>query len=115
MSSEEPATESPKGVKRAKQARSERKLPTGFKPEEILLYPSSTEKSVRGSAENVMTFIVPRKASKPSIKLAAEALYGVKVLKVRTENSFSSGKKKAFLRLGPESSATELASKLGML
>lgn len=93
----------------------EKKLPESFLPETIILYPSSTEKSVRGSADNVMTFVVARKATKRTIKMAVEALYNVKVASVRTNNSFSAGKKKAFVRLTAEYSATDLASKLGML
>lgn len=104
-----------KGETQASKEKKTKKLPEGFKPEEIILYPSSSEKSVRASAENVITFIVPRKATKGTVKMAVQALYGVKVAGVRTENAYSSGKKKAFVRLSKENSATELASKLGML
>ncbi len=92
-----------------------KKLPENFVPETVILYPSSTEKSVRGSADNVMTFVVARNATKRTIKIAVESLYSVKVASVRTNNSFSAGKKKAFVRLTADYSATDLASKLGML
>lgn len=91
-----------------------RKLPEGFKPDEIVLYPHSAEKSVRMTGENKMAFIVSRKATKNTVKMAVEALYGVKVLGVRTVNAFD-GRKKAFVTLSPETPASELASKLGML
>jgi ribosomal protein L23 len=89
-------------------------LPGNFRPEEIILYPYATEKAVRMTALNTMTFIVSRKATKGTIKMALESLYGVKAKSVRTENA-ANGKKKAYVNLSPEVSASELASKLGML
>ena len=53
------------------------------------------------------------KASKTQIASAIEALYEVKVRAVNTMRSV--GGKKAFVRLVPEDSATDLATKLGLV
>ncbi len=82
--------------------------------EEVILYPYMTEKAVRLTEKNKIVFIVPRSVGKQEIKLALEENYGVKVEKVNTVIS-PLGKKKAYVLLSKESSAAELASKLGML
>ncbi len=89
-------------------------FPGTFRPEEVLLYPYTTEKAVRMTALNTITFIVARTATKGTVRMAMESLYGVKVAAVRTQNA-ANGKKKAYIDLSPESSASDLASKLGML
>jgi large subunit ribosomal protein L23 len=106
------ASESKKEPKKGKE--SGKALPVSFKPEEIILYPNATEKSVRLTAINTITFVVARSATKNNVKRAVEALYSVKVSGVKTVNAFD-GRKKAFVTLAPENSASELASKLGML
>jgi large subunit ribosomal protein L23 len=63
--------------------------------------------------ENKLCFIVADRASKPQVAAAVEALYEVKVHSVNTERTISG--KKAFVRLAPENSATELATKLGLV
>jgi large subunit ribosomal protein L23 len=65
-------------------------------------------------AENKITFIVSNKASKHDVKRAVEELYEVKVDKVATLTT-PEGKKKAYVKLSPESKASELAVKLGIL
>ncbi|MEM2910157.1 MAG: 50S ribosomal protein L23 [Nitrososphaerota archaeon] len=63
--------------------------------------------------ENKITFIVDIKATKKQIKDAVEKLYEVKVEKVNTLIT-PLGEKKAFVKLKPEYSASELAVKLGI-
>ncbi|MCS7135799.1 MAG: 50S ribosomal protein L23 [Nitrososphaerota archaeon] len=63
--------------------------------------------------ENKITFIVDIKATKKQIKDAIEKLYEVKVEKVNTLIT-PLGEKKAFVKLKPEYSASELAVKLGI-
>jgi ribosomal protein L23 len=89
-------------------------FPESFRPEKVILYPYMTEKAVRMTAANTITFIVSRHATKNTVKMATEALYAVKVKRVRTENA-ADGRKKAFVDLAEGYSASDLASKLGML
>ena len=63
--------------------------------------------------QNKIVFIVDGKADKKAIKAAVELLYDVDVESVRTANTMTG--KKAYVRLSPESSATDLASKLGLV
>lgn len=50
----------------------------------IIRRPIVTEKSAQGSAHNQVTFEVSNTATKPEIKAAVEALFGVKVKGVNT-------------------------------
>ena len=61
-------------------------------PEDIIKRPIITEKSSMELEEGKYTFAVAKKANKVQIKNAVEALFGVKVLKVNTQNVM--GKKK---------------------
>lgn len=63
--------------------------------------------------ENKLCFIVDDKATKTQIANAVEALYEVKVQDVNTSRTIRG--KKAFVRLMPENSAAELATKLGLV
>jgi len=84
-------------------------------PHEVILYPLMTEVTSRMiERENKIVFIVNRKATKVDIKRAVEDLYQVKVKNVNTLIT-REGTKKAFVKLAPEYSATELAVKLGIL
>ena len=60
----------------------------------IVRAPVITEKATRGSEHNQVTFKVALDASKPEIKAAVEALFGVKVKAVNT--MITEGKKKFF-------------------
>ncbi len=51
---------------------------------EIITSPHVTEKATMGSEHNQVTFRVSKDASKPKIKEAVEALFGVKVKGVNT-------------------------------
>lgn len=82
---------------------------------DIIKYPLTTEKAVRMmEAENRLTFIVERKATKKEIKEAIETMFNVKVVKVNTLIT-NLGKKKAYIKLSPENLAMDLATKLGLM
>ena len=81
----------------------------------VIVYPMMSEDTVRLiEAENKITFIVSNKASKHDVKRAVEEMYEVKVDRVSTLTT-PEGKKKAYVKLSPESKASELAVKLGIL
>jgi large subunit ribosomal protein L23 len=83
--------------------------------ETIIVYPMMSEDTVRLiEAENKITFIVNNKASKYDVRRAVEELYDVKVDRVSTLTT-PEGRKKAYVTLSPESRASELAVKLGIL
>jgi large subunit ribosomal protein L23 len=63
--------------------------------------------------ENKLCFIVSDRATKKQVAAAVEALYEVKVERVNTARTIKG--KKAFVRLSPENSAAELATKLGLV
>ena len=51
----------------------------------VVKYPLSTEKSIRQmESDNMLVFVVDKKATKSDIKKAIEELYNVKVTKVNT-------------------------------
>lgn len=84
-------------------------------PQEVILYPLITEVTSRMiEKENKIVFIVNRKATKKDIKRAVEELYQVKVEKVNVLIT-RKGNKKAFVKLSPEDSATDLAVRLGII
>ena len=53
---------------------------------DVILAPHITEKSTMASEANAVVFKVAGDATKPQIKAAVEALYGVEVTKVNTIN-----------------------------
>ncbi|MFX0068216.1 MAG: 50S ribosomal protein L23 [Promethearchaeota archaeon] len=83
-------------------------------PHKIIIRPVITETALELiEKENKITFIVLRKANRITIRRAVEVLYDVKVEKVNTL-ILPNGKKKAYVRLTPEHSAADVATKLGM-
>ncbi len=83
--------------------------------EVVIVYPMMSEDTVKLiETENKITFVVRSDASKRDVWRAVEELYEVKVAQVHTVNT-PEGKKKAYVRLSPESKASELAVKLGIL
>ena len=83
-------------------------------PHKIIIRPVITETALELiEKENKITFIVLRKANRITIRRAVEVLYDVKVDKVNTL-ILPNGKKKAYVRLAPEHSAADVATKLGM-
>ncbi len=88
---------------------------TRLDSELIIVYPMMSEDTVKLiETENKITFIVRNEASKHDIRRAVEELYEVKVSKVYTLTT-PEGRKKAYVKLSPESKASELAVKLGIL
>ena len=82
--------------------------------QKLILRPYVTERTFDQIArENKLCFIVDDKASKKQIASSIEAIYSVKVRDVNTMRSH--GGKKAFVRLVPEDSATDLATRLGVV
>ena len=80
-----------------------------------ILYPHLAEKSMNMvEAENKLVFMVKRKATKAQIKEDIENSFGVKVASVNVEIT-TKGMKKAYVRLGPADSASDIASRLGIL
>jgi len=63
--------------------------------------------------ENKLVFYVERKANKNQIKKAIERIHKVKVVKVNTLIT-PDGEKKAFIKLHPDNSASDLAIDLGI-
>ena len=57
---------------------------TDLRHYDVIVSPAITEKSTVASEQNQVIFNVARKASKPEIKAAIEALFGVKVTAVNT-------------------------------
>jgi len=92
-----------------------KKAKSGRDPWLVLRYPHLAEKSMNMvEFENKLTFIVSREATKSEIKEAVENLFDVNVLQVQTEIT-PKGVKKAYAKLSPENSASEIASRLGMV
>lgn len=61
---------------------------------EMIRTPVITEKATMGSQYNQVTFRVPVSARKPDIRLAVEAVFNVKVVKINTSTQL--GKTKIF-------------------
>jgi large subunit ribosomal protein L23 len=57
---------------------------TDLRHYDVVVSPVITEKSTMASEHNQVVFNVARKATKPEIKAAIEALFGVKVMSVNT-------------------------------
>ena len=57
---------------------------TDIRHYDVIVSPAITEKSTLVSEQNQVVFNVARRASKPEIKAAVEALFGVKVTAVNT-------------------------------
>lgn len=80
----------------------------------VVQYPLMTEDAVALiEAENKLTFVVDRKASKARIKKAVESFYKVKVSRVNVLIT-PKGVKKAFVTLLPEFKASDIAIRLGI-
>jgi ribosomal protein uL23 len=81
----------------------------------IIKYPLSTEKSIRMmESDNKLVFVVEPKATKTEIRKAIEEQFSVKVVNINTSNDIK-GRKKAYVRLSPETPAIDLATRLGLM
>ncbi len=84
-------------------------------PFDILLYPHLAEKAMgMVDLQNKIVFIVDPRSDKKQIKLAVEKAFSVKVAKVSTEIT-PQGQKRAYIKLHPNYSAADIASKLGVM
>lgn len=83
--------------------------------EQTIKYPLATEKAIRMiEAENTITFVVERTATKPVIKKDIEQLYKVKVIKLNTTIT-PKGIKRAYARLAVDTPALDVATQLGLI
>ncbi len=83
-------------------------------PFSIIVRPIMSESSFEMlERENKLTFIVRRNANKHLIKWAVQKLYDVKVDKINTL-ILPDGRKKAYVRLAPESNAADVATRLNI-
>ncbi|MBI2142103.1 50S ribosomal protein L23 [Candidatus Woesearchaeota archaeon] len=86
-----------------------------MEPYKAIKYPLSTEKSIRMmEAENKLMFTVDQKATKKEIKESVEKLFSVKVANVNVTVT-SKGRKRAYVKLKPETPAIEVATQLGLM
>ncbi|UCD07937.1 MAG: 50S ribosomal protein L23 [Candidatus Aenigmatarchaeota archaeon] len=84
-------------------------------PWKVLMYPQLAEKSMNMvEIENKLVFIVNKNAKKEQIKEAIEKQFNVRVIKVNVEVT-RKGEKKAYVKLHPDDSAADIASRMGML
>lgn len=84
-------------------------------PWKVLMYPQLAEKSMNMvEIENKLVFIVNKNAKKEQIKEAVEKQFNVRVIKVNVEVT-RKGEKKAYVKLHPDDSAADIASRMGML
>ncbi|MEQ8827246.1 MAG: 50S ribosomal protein L23 [Parvibaculum sp.] len=73
---------------------------TDLRHYDVIVSPAITEKSTLVSDQNQVVFNVARRATKPEIKAAVEALFGVKVKAVNT--LLRKGKTKRFRGIAGE-------------
>ncbi|MDD2572995.1 MAG: 50S ribosomal protein L23 [Bacillota bacterium] len=88
-------------------------------PQDIVVRPVITERSMRDMEQNKYTFVVDKKANKIEIKKAVEELFGVKVERVNVANYMGKMRrmgrnigrkanwKKAFVKLAEDSKKIE--------
>jgi large subunit ribosomal protein L23 len=82
---------------------------------DVLMYPHLAEKSMKMvEAENKLVFIVRRNSRRAQIKQAIETAFSVKVQSVNFEIT-TDGEKRAFIKLKPGFSASDIASRMGMV
>ena len=86
-----------------------------IKMKEILKHPLSTEKSIRlMEQENVLVFVVEEKSNKAEIKAEFERMFKAKVATVNTLFNHD-GRKRAYIKLKPETQAIDIATQLGLM
>ncbi len=81
---------------------------------EILICPVVTEKTITlAEKNNVITFIVDKRATKQDIKKSVEDFLGVKVLKVNTLIT-PKGEKKAYVKIEGKN-VTDILTEMGLI
>jgi len=90
-------------------------MKTEIRPEIVVKYPLSTEKSLRlMESENKLVFVVDMKSDKKSVKNAIEHMFKVKVTRVNTLID-RDGKKRAYVTLSKDTPAIDVATNLGLM
>ncbi|KAL8117819.1 hypothetical protein AgCh_015645 [Apium graveolens] len=78
---------------------------------QVLMYPLVTESAMKNMIENnTLVFLVDVRSDKANIKDAFEMICKIRTTKVNTLTTFS-GTKKAFIKLGPDYNAIDVAKK----
>lgn len=81
----------------------------------VVKYPISTEKVVKMmQQENKLAFVVDKKSTKTEIKNEVEKLFKVKVVGIQTFIT-NRGIKKAYVKLGKDNVAMDVATDLGLM
>lgn len=81
----------------------------------VLIHPISTEKAVGMiDRNNIITYMVDFRASKKEIREEFEKMFGVKVERVRSLNTFGRSKK-VFIKIVEGQRATDVAQKLKLV
>ncbi|XP_072506584.1 large ribosomal subunit protein uL23-like [Notamacropus eugenii] len=81
----------------------------------IIKFPLTTESAMKKTEDNnTLIFIVDVKANKHQIKQAVKKLYDIDMAKVNTLIQ-PDGEKKAYVRLGPDYDALDVANKTGII
>jgi ribosomal protein L23 len=81
----------------------------------VLKYPLATEKAISQiDKNNLITYIVDFRASKPEIKKEFETMFQVKVEGIRAVN-MPNNIKKAYIKIAKGYKATDVASKLKLV
>ncbi len=113
-----PAKRKPKAKKAGakKPGKKAAKAPKGeYNPWKTLLYPHLAEKSMNMvELENKLVFLVKRDSTRAQIKEAVEKGFKVKVISVNMMIT-RKGIKKAYVKLSPDSMASDIASRMGMI
>jgi len=85
-----------------------------MEPYKVIVRPVVTEKAVAMiEKENRLTFVVDKRATKGEVRRAVEEMFEVKVEKVNTLVTMK-GEKRAYVKLKPEYSASEVAARMGL-
>lgn len=86
-----------------------------YEAAKIILYPVSSEKSLRlMESANKLVFVVKPNSSKPQVKQAIETQFQVKVLNV---NMFTNpkGEKRAYVTFAKDTPAIDVATQMGLI
>lgn len=79
-----------------------------------LLYPLTTEKAIKAiEAENKITFVVEKKATKPEIAKELQENFKVKIISINLQ--IKGNKKIAIAKLKAETPAIDVATRLGII
>tara|TARA_Y100000294_G_C8459732_1_gene298057 strand:- start:245 stop:628 length:384 start_codon:yes stop_codon:yes gene_type:complete len=101
--------------KPTKQVETKKEIKQFNDPYKIVMYPVSTEKSIRlMESENKLIFRVSLKSKKSEIKKAIEDLFKVKIINIKTLIT-QKGHKRAYIKFSDETPAIDIATQLGMM